>query len=197
MLVISREINQTVLVGADYSVKVRAIMGGKVLLHLESATEYWDVWTYPREPVEIYPGVFCKVLKVLDSTTIRLGVEAPREVPILRKEISGQETAEIPDLHCDSVRGPHLVRGDDLARIAEPPDDVDPGRGPVSRTTCRCCGEDMGEAADDVPRLEPTRANPPGTRGDVREREGEGYPPEGKETPKNRKPRPRDDDSRG
>lgn len=147
MLVLFRKVGDRVLIGGNVSILVERVDGQKVTLLMESkgiAVKRYESGL--RRDLPVSREVFIKVLAIVDSDTIRIGIEAPRHIKIDRAE-NPKGTQD--EAFNSAVRG--LVRVDDqvrgetvLVRRTRP-------RGFGSRFTDPCSGGGMGTQANHVP----------------------------------------------
>jgi len=95
MLVISREPNQSLLIGDDTQLQVLKIRGASANLRITRTRaggpmteEVFSGWLEKDRPLNLGNKIVCAVVEVqVHPAKIRLGIEAPREVSIHRKEV--------------------------------------------------------------------------------------------------------------
>jgi len=91
MLVLSRQKDESIIVG-DTQVLIKEIAGDKVILLTTNSTNNEMVPYTLRKNESCKPEDGCTIVvieirKLNGTTKVRLGVEAPKEVPVHRKEV--------------------------------------------------------------------------------------------------------------
>lgn len=95
MLVISREINQSIMIGADIELQVLKLRGSSANLHIARRLiggrlidELYSGWLAKDQSVDLGESISCAVVDVgSNPTKVRLGIQAPKEISIHRKEV--------------------------------------------------------------------------------------------------------------
>jgi carbon storage regulator len=95
MLVISREPNQSLLIGDDLQLQVLKIRASSAHLRVTRGPiggritdELYSDWLEQNRPLDLGNKIVCAVVQIqVHPAKIRLGIEAPREVSIHRKEV--------------------------------------------------------------------------------------------------------------
>jgi len=95
MLVISREINQSIMIGPDIELQVLKLRGSSANLHIARRLiggrlldELFSGWLEKDRPLELGNKIVCAVVQIGGNpTNVRLGIEAPKELSIHRKEV--------------------------------------------------------------------------------------------------------------
>ncbi len=104
MLVISRAIHQSLMIGNDLELKVLKIRGTRANLHItrrlvgDRLSEHlFSDWLEKDRPLDLGNGICCAVIDIRGNPTqVRLGIEAPREISVHRKEVYDAIRAERP-----------------------------------------------------------------------------------------------------
>ncbi len=95
MLVISREINESLMIGHDLELTVIKIRGTKANLHIARrliggrlSEDLFSDWLEKDRPLDLGNGICCAVVDIGGNPTkVRLGIEAPKEISVHRKEV--------------------------------------------------------------------------------------------------------------
>jgi len=95
MLVISREINESLMIGHDLEVEVVKIRGSSANLRVTRrlvggriSEDLFSDWLQKDRPLDLGNGICCAVVDIRSNPTkVRLGIEAPREISVHRKEV--------------------------------------------------------------------------------------------------------------
>ena len=95
MLVISREIHQSLMIGDDLQLQVMKIRGTSANLRITRSLiggrmteDLFSGWLEKDKPLDLGNEIICAVLDVRDNPTkVRLGIQAPKEISIHRKEV--------------------------------------------------------------------------------------------------------------
>jgi carbon storage regulator len=95
MLVISREINQSLMIGDDLQLQVLKIRASsahlrvtRTLIGRRMTEELFSGWLEKDRPLDLGDKIACAVVEIqVNPAKIRLGIDAPREVSIHRKEV--------------------------------------------------------------------------------------------------------------
>ena len=95
MLVLSREINQSLMIGDDLELTVIKIRGTRANLHITRrliggrlSEDLFSNWLEKDRPLDLGNGIVCAVIDVRDNPTkVRLGIQAPKELSVHRKEV--------------------------------------------------------------------------------------------------------------
>jgi carbon storage regulator len=95
MLVLSREINQSLMIGPDMELQVLKIRGQGANLRIarrliggRMTEEVFSGWLQKDQKADLGENIFCVVLDVASNPAkVRIGIEAPRELSIHRKEV--------------------------------------------------------------------------------------------------------------
>jgi carbon storage regulator CsrA len=95
MLILSREANQSLMIGDDLQLEVVRIRGASANLRITRrliggrlTEEVFCGWLEKDRQVKLTDKIACAVVQFASNPTqVRIGIEAPREVSIHRKEV--------------------------------------------------------------------------------------------------------------
>ena len=102
MLVVSRKVGESLLIGESIRITVSQIVDGRLRLSVQSApdeavecqpgaepaAEDGSYWLLNSARIGIGPDVGVVVIRFIESDRVRVGIEAPNHYPILRDVIS-------------------------------------------------------------------------------------------------------------
>ena len=94
MLILDRRPGERVLIGNDGYVEVRSVTPNKVILRSRYAGGEQVSPRYAFSDVVLGPDVWVRVLSIRRDLSVRLGIQAPAEVPIDRLEARERKLRE-------------------------------------------------------------------------------------------------------
>jgi carbon storage regulator len=95
MLVLSREINQSLMIGDDMQLEVLKIRGTRANLRITRrliggrlTQEVFADWLEKDRSIELGNQISCAVVDIGGNPTkVRLGIQAPKDISVHRKEV--------------------------------------------------------------------------------------------------------------
>src|SRR5947207_15919785 len=95
MLIISREVNQSIIIGDDLELKITKLRGTsanllvtRYLIGRRMSEQVFSGWVERDHSIDLGNEITCALVDVRGNpSTARLGIQAPKEISVHRKEV--------------------------------------------------------------------------------------------------------------